>query len=454
MTERHELISAAMKAAEDASDVIVRLVSSRDNQIRFSDNQIDIAKSWTTTKMTVFVALGRRIGSTQIESPTLGAVRARTSELVSLTRTMRESPLFDGISRDSHNLPSMPDLLDPGIETFGEDAPRLIDQVIEASLEEGAERVAGSLIFGRDHIDIRTNHGGEGSYEHSMYELTVRSFLDPESSGQGLSCGRDLSRVEERFIKAGEDSGRIAAMAKGGSQGKPGSFDLIMSPTVAANLMGGLMEGANPLMIMLGYTPLKDRLGQSLGPDSLSVVDDPALQEGLGSRPFDDELVPTRKVKLFEEGRFVGVVHNTTSAKTHGAETTGSSHLASLAGSKIPMPWASNLVFAGGDGSPEDMIGDCSKPTIYVTSNWYTRFSNYVEGTFSTIPRDGIFLIEDGAIKRPIRKIRISENMIELLKRIECIADDVTQVHWWEVDTPTCIPHIKFRDVNITAATK
>jgi PmbA protein len=99
------------------------------------------------------------------------------------------------------------------------------------------------------------------------------------------------------------------------------------------------------------------------------------------------------------------------------------------------------------------MLEESEKPTIYVTSNWYTRFSNYVEGTFSTIPRDGIFLVENGKIARPIRKIRISENIVDLVGRISWIGEDVTQVHWWEVGTPTFIPHIKFDDVKVTAAT-
>ena len=453
MKNRDELIDVAVTTAEKADDVIVRYVEGRDSQIRFSNGQIDIAKTWTATKMDVFVAIGHRIGSTQVESTSVGTVRSRVAELVETTGNMQESQLYGGISREKHTATDTKDLVDPGIEDFGEDAPRLLRGVIEAAQEKGASRVAGSLIFGRDLIEVRTGQGSRGSYEQSMYELTVRSFIDPESSGQGLACGRDMSRVEERFLAAGESSGELASMAEGGRQGKPGKYDMIMSPTVAANLLGQFAEGANPLMMMLGYTPLKDRLGEELGPPGLTVTDDPGMREGLGSRPFDDEVVPTRRVDLFREGEFVGVVHNTGTAGQMGAESTGSSHLASFGGSKIPMPWASNLVFQGGSGDLETMIGESKKPTIYVTSNWYTRFSNYVEGTFSTIPRDGIFLIENGEIAGPVRKIRISENILDLIRRITQVGKDVTQIHWWEVDTPTFIPHVKFEGVNVTAAT-
>jgi len=453
MRDRDELIDVAINTAGSADDVIVRYVEGRDSQIRFSNGQIDIAKTWNATKMDVFVAIGRRIGSTQVESPSADTVRSRIAELVETTGRMQESQLYGGISSEKHTATGTKDMVDPEIDNFGEDAPRLLRGVIEAAQEKGAGRVAGSLIFGRDLIEVRTGHGSRGSYEQSMYELTVRSFLDPESSGQGLACGRDMSRVEERFLAAGENSGKIASMAEGGRQGKPGKYDMIMSPTVAANLLGQFAEGANPLMMMLGFTPLKDRLGEELGPPAFTVTDDPGVEEGLGSRPFDDEVVPTRRVDLFREGNFVGVVHNTGTAGQAGSENTGSSHLASFGGSKIPMPWASNLVFQGGSGDLETMMEESKKPTIYVTSNWYTRFSNYVEGTFSTIPRDGIFLIENGEIVGPVRKIRISENILDLVRRISQVGEDVTQVHWWEVETPTFIPHVKFEGVNVTAAT-
>jgi len=453
MKDRDLLIQAAIEAAAEATDVVVTYTSGRDSQIRFSNGQVDIAKLWAYSKMSVFIALDRRIGSTEIENPTKPLIQKRVRELVLDARKMDRSPLYEGISGEALAPISRPKLVDEDVDGFGQAAGGLVTDTIQAAEEEGARSVAGSLIFGRDLTEIRTNYGAGGVYESSYYELNVRSFMDHETSGQGLACGRDISKAPERFLKAGSDSGRLAVLAKNGTQGRAGKYDLLMSPTVAANVLGQLVEGANPLMMMLGLSPLTDRLGSVLAPEGFSVIDDPWREEGLGSRPFDVEGVPTRPVDLFKDGRFVGVVHNTTTAKKAGGQTTGSSYLMEFGGSKIPAPWASNLVFEGGSGTREEIIEECRRPTIYVTSNWYTRFSNYAEGTFSTIPRDCTLLIEEGEVKRPIRKIRISENIIDLLSRLERLGEDVTQVHWWEVETPTYVPHMKFKDVNITAAT-
>jgi len=90
---------------------------------------------------------------------------------------------------------------------------------------------------------------------------------------------------------------------------------------------------------------------------------------------------------------------------------------------------------------------------IYVTNCWYTRFQNYSTGDFSTIPRDGIFLVEDGELSDPIKEIRISDNMQRLLKNISALGNDTRHIHWWEAETPCFTPHVMIKDVNITRST-
>ena len=66
----------------------------------------------------------------------------------------------------------------------------------------------------------------------------------------------------------------------------------------------------------------------------------------------------------------------------------------------------------------------------------------------------GLLDYEDGEIKKPVRKLRISENLLKMSKRVVAIGKDRKQIQWWEVYTPTFIPTIKIADCNITAATQ
>ena len=90
------------------------------------------------------------------------------------------------------------------------------------------------------------------------------------------------------------------------------------------------------------------------------------------------------------------------------------------------------------------------KKGLWITNLWYTRFSNYDSGNFSTIPRDGAFLIENGKVTKPVREIRISENLLNMLGNIKTIGSDAEHVQGWDVETPVFTPPIIVKDVNIT----
>ncbi len=116
------------------------------------------------------------------------------------------------------------------------------------------------------------------------------------------------------------------------------------------------------------------------------------------------------------------------------------------------MPTPSNYVFTPGTYSFNELIAESKRPTIYLTSNWYTRFTSMREGTLSTVPRDAMFLVQNGEIKGAVRNLRLKGNLLEMCKNIEAVGKDIEQIKWWEVNTPTFIPHIKVNNCTFTRA--
>jgi PmbA protein len=133
-------------------------------------------------------------------------------------------------------------------------------------------------------------------------------------------------------------------------------------------------------------------------------------------------------------------LHNTSTAKKYKVKTTAN---AGLIG-----PSPSNLILEGKKGNPFDIDNG-----IYVTNVWYTRFQNYATGDFSTIPRDGMFLIENGEICGPINGLRISENMLNLLKNISVFGKNPQQITSWEAEIPVITPDVLIKNVRFTKPT-
>jgi PmbA protein len=103
-----------------------------------------------------------------------------------------------------------------------------------------------------------------------------------------------------------------------------------------------------------------------------------------------------------------------------------------------------------GDMTKDEMFKDL-KRGLYLTNTWYTRFQNYATGDFSTIPRDGIFLIENGEVKESWKEIRLSDNVLKLLANFAGISKERQQVHWWlEAEPPSMSPYVLAKNVQIT----
>lgn len=448
------LIDYTLKIASPEGEAVVQAREILEHQIRISNSEIDIFKQWKYSVIDVFVAIEGRIGTTEIYNPTQKAIDAEIKHITKFVRSLQPSPFFSGLPKELQPPTKVEQLYDKRIQNFPEKAPDIVTEALNKAQKAGAKRTAGSFFFDETHRILETTQGFRGQYPESSYQITLRSFVEPESSGQGIAVGRTLDDVEKKIGQAGQESGEIASLAVGGKQGKAGVYDLVMHPTVAASVLGSIVERANPILILIGMSPLKDKMGEKIGPNSLNVYDDGRMPDGLGSRPFDFEGTPTQRSAIFQKGVHRGLVHNASTARTLQSKSTGNCQLVNFGiGSKLLIPGPTNIVFSPGDASLEELF-EPQRPTIYVTSNWYLRFTSQLEGTFSTIPRDGMFLVENGEIGQPIQKLRIADNLLRMLANIEAIGKSTRQIRWWEVDTPTFIPFIRVRNVPMTAATQ
>lgn len=304
------------------------------------------------------------------------------------------------------------------------------------------------------HFYFRSSQGPEGSGKETAFDLNIRAFQNElDYSGQGLICGTIPTKMEKGMLEAGAKAGRLSKQSIGAVQGTPGTYDLVLTPTVAANVIGQIPESANPFYIMMGLSPLNDKMGEQIAPATVTTYEDPLFAGGLQSTAFDWEGTPSKKVKIIDKGVLRALVHNTTTGKMFETESTGSSRLVGMGGgTRMLLPASSNIVFENGTYSVDELL-DVDKPTIYVTCNWYTRFQNYQTGEFSTIPRDAMFLVSKGEMK-PIKNMRISDNVMRMFAHIDALGNDRMQIYWWEVLTPTILPTMRIRDCRMTAATQ
>ncbi|MFX0086899.1 MAG: TldD/PmbA family protein [Candidatus Hodarchaeota archaeon] len=427
-------------------DVIIYGNDTTNYQIRFSKNDILVNKRWASKSVGFFYVKDKKIAATQISDiSSLDAVFKALDELLIFGRALPPKEDYYGIAEGPFTYQSIPDIYDKQIIDFADLAIDRVEEGLNAAIEVGTKHSAGILQWGYSKSQLLTNHGVDVEEKTTNYEYLIRSFLAPTESGQGMSVGTMLNTLDTH--QAGENAGEIAVLSKGGKSGEDGIYNALLSPTVVADIIAETTRAANPFSIEIGQSWLKDKIGEKVASDLYSASDDATIPNGFGSRTCDAEGVPSQNTSILENGVLKGLIYDTNMAKKYGTKTTSNSGLVG--------PQNSNIIIEPGSHSFDELIRECKKPTIYVTSNWYTRTTNAAEGVFSTIPRDGMFLIENGEIKKPVRELRISDSFPNLVKNIIGVQNKTRQIKWWlEVTTPCFAPAMLIENVNFSTGTR
>ncbi len=436
-----EIVAQALKLGFD--DVIADGYVVSNLQLRFSNNEVDIVNRWREYGTTVFLALGKRIMTTEIHDPSKAGQVLETT--LRVLKSTRENPDYRGIYEGPFRYGTP--MVDPKLREF-DGAAGYVDEAIAAAERAGATSTAGTLMRRLESHDLNTSQGAQARDERASVELSLRAFSEREASGHAIAAATRLSDFAP--AEAGRKAGEIATLAKGPRAGEEGRYDAVLDPLIFGSLIDAFTSMASAMVVMAGLSMLQDKVGQKVASPEVTLADDPTQAAGMGHRLFDDEGVPGRRVPLVESGVLTGYLHNTSTASKFGVEPTGSASLRAPVGFLGPMP--SNVTLQPGDYGREELFSEV-KEGLYLTNTWYTRYQNRVKGDFSTIPRDGIFRIKDGEIVGSWKDIRVTENLLDLFKRIDGLTEERHQVHWWaEVSVPTFAPYALVRGVNLTRA--
>ncbi len=430
------------KAKELGFGDVVVLGYERDRrQIRFANNEVTVAKNWHERRVELFVELEKRVAGTTITELSRENIERTLKMLLSSVKGMAPKEDYNGIAEGPFEYREVPETFDRAIIELDE-PNEYVERAINAALEQGAKRVAGVLYTDHDKVYLTTSNGVEAFDEGTGIEISVRAFIGDLESGHGTNSVRVLKKFDPE--SAGRKAGEIAKLARNPEQGPEGKFDVIFDPLAFANLLSYMSFMTSAYAAEAGFSPFVNKLGQRIANEIVTIRDVGNMPNGYGSRRFDDEGVPTRETTIIEDGTFRTFLLNTSLARKYKTETTANAGLI--------MPHAWNIVLEPGDFSRGELFSEV-KHGIYITNVWYTRFQNYVTGDFSTIPRDGIFLVENGEL-RPIRNIRVSDNLLGIMSRVSALGRDPHHIHWWEVSTPVSTPYVLVKDVGITRATK
>ncbi|UCE96059.1 MAG: TldD/PmbA family protein [Candidatus Bathyarchaeota archaeon] len=419
-----------------ADEVLAKTTFGRYRQTRFSNNQIDITVAWNDYSTDVTLSWNRRLVATQIRN--FQNTDETMKQLFKLAKASKENPTYGGIAQGEFKYPRS--TADKKLQELENPSEYVIEAIESAKSEAGQNVNAGGILYTKyEDVFLVSSEGPTGQDARSAIELSIRAFSQIAASGHGVECCSSLNDFAPS--KAGEKAGRIAKLAKNPKQGVEGKYTVIFDPLFFGSMLATWGQMASAYSVMIQLSVFVKKLGQKVAPKIVTLRDKPA-EYSVNNRAFDDEGFPAQENVFIDDGVLKTYLHNTSTAKTFKTKTTGN------AGLVYPTPW--NIEMDPGDKNKDELFEEV-KRGLYLTNTWYTRFQNYATGDFSTIPRDGIFLIKNGEIKESWKDLRVSDNVLRLLNQITQISRERQHVHWWlEADPPSLAPYVAAKDIRLT----
>ncbi|MBP3610652.1 MAG: TldD/PmbA family protein [Lachnospiraceae bacterium] len=250
------------------------------------------------------------------------------------------------------------------------------------------------------------------------YGMAVVADNGEMYDGMEVASGKfDSFNVEKIAKEAVKD-----AVDTIGAESVPsGKYPVVFSNKVMASMLSTYASVFSAEAAQKGLSLLKDKEGEQIAADIVTLTDDPMKEDALVKATFDDEGVATYKKNVIEGGQFVTLLHNLKTAAAAGVKTTGNGHKASYASNVGIRPYS--FYINPVKGSLDDLMAEAGNG-IYITSvEGMHAGANAVTGDFS-LAASG-FCIEDGKKGRPVKSITVSGNFFTLLKEIARIGEDL-----------------------------
>jgi PmbA protein len=433
-----ELLSAAdravklsMKRGFDEVEVFSTKILRREIIYR---NKIEAAKTNTVAGLSIRGILNKRVGFHSVSSLEHRDVESAIDQAIKIAKANQEDP-------DWRALPSkcgktqVKKTIDRKIENLnGKD---LADEVQLAV--DTVRAVDSSLAITRGHISasvhynvIANSHGcrlkRKETSAASWIAVKAGTSEEKEVSHESSQSHYWNALKTERIAKTASERALKMLHAKPIQNGRANT--VWRNDAFASIVDSMLAHTITADAVQRDRSPWAGKLGQMIASEGVSIVDEGKMVGGMGTRAFDDDGIPQKRVPAIEKGILRSFLYDTYTANKENRASTGNAHRdigtfsAAANYTRLPSPYPNNLVLEPTSITPEEVIRETGNG-LYIVETIGEWLSNPISGDVSATVSSG-FLIEDGELGRAVKGVIVSSNFFEMLKgKMDLRANDL-----------------------------
>jgi len=432
-----------MELARWASDYAVKmgadqasidLAQSRDIETEFRQGKLDQLKESTQSSLSLTLYANKRYSSHSTNDIKKESLKDFITEAVAMTKYLNEDPyrslpdpkFYEGLNDFDLKI------YDPSYHDITAEQRIAIAREIERIAASKSDKIISvsasySDSFGES-VKVNSN-GFEGSQAGTWFSAGAEVTVDDGRGGRP----EDWNYASVRFFNELPSTEYLAGVAAeralskiGQSKMESGKFDMIVENRSSGRLLYSLYGPIQASSLQQKNSFLEGKLGEKIASEKVTIIDDPFIVKGLGSRTYDGEGMAMKRRPLIEKGVLKSYLVDTYYGKKLGMEPNSGS--------------TGNIIMEYGDKSLEQMISGMNKGILI--TGFIGGNSNSTTGDFSF----GIIgkYIENGKIVKPVNEMNISGNLLDLLSQIDEVGGDPF------IYSSFRLPSLYFKDVQFS----
>jgi len=248
---------------------------------------------------------------------------------------------------------------------------------------------------------------------------TLADDGDETQTGFGFSVGRNALELD--LGRASRDAADRATRLLGATKPPSRRLTVVLDPFVTAQFLGVISSTLNGESVVKGRSLFRERLGERVAADAVTLVDDPTDVRAYTATDVDGEGLAARRNVLIEDGVLRQFVHSSYSARRAGTTSTGNATRGGFAGT--PGVGCLALQLRPGTRSQADLVAGIDDGLLVQSVSGLHSGVNPISGDFST-GASGM-LISGGELGAPVRELTIASTLQRMLLDVLEIGGDV-----------------------------
>jgi len=252
------------------------------------------------------------------------------------------------------------------------------------------------------------------AYSYAKEGSRIESFIDTRSGHKGYELFKNES---DKMIKYVLSMGEEMLKSK---NAKAGNY-----PVMVNHHLGGVFaheavgHACEADAVLQGSSVIK-RLGNRVGSENITIIDDKTIEGNNGWVPYDDEGVKGERTILIQNGFLKGYLHNRETASEMNMNPTGNGRSMDL--SQRAIPRMSTTFVDNGDSNYNEILHSI-KDGYYLLGTLGGQV-NPTTGEFLFNAQHGYKII-NGELKYLVKNVGLTGNILKTLNEINLIGKDL-----------------------------